>query len=146
MTATVVNLTYLLSAILFIVGLKGLSHPRSAVRGNITGSLGMLLAIVATLVGQEILNPVLIVVGLGLGALIGAVFALKIKMTAMPQLVGLYNGFGGIASVLVAGAVLYQSMNTGLSGAGVSGPSASGALQFLIATVAGGLIGGVTFF
>ncbi|HKK49335.1 MAG TPA: NAD(P)(+) transhydrogenase (Re/Si-specific) subunit beta, partial [Alkalispirochaeta sp.] len=139
-------LTYLLSAILFIVGLKGLSHPRSAVRGNITGSLGMLLAIVATLVAQDILHPVLIVAGLGLGTLIGAVFALKIKMTAMPQLVGLYNGFGGIASVLVAGAVLYQSMNTGLSGAGVSGPSASGALQFLIATVAGGLVGGVTFF
>jgi NAD(P) transhydrogenase subunit beta len=146
MTATVVNLTYLLSAILFIVGLKGLSHPRSAVRGNITGSLGMLLAIVATLVAQEILHPVMIAAGLGLGAVIGAVFALKIKMTAMPQLVGLYNGFGGIASVLVAGAVLYQSMNVGLSGAGVSGPSTSGALQFLIATVAGGLIGGVTFF
>lgn len=151
MTATVVNLTYLLSAILFIVGLKGLSHPRSAVRGNITGSLGMLLAIIATLVAQDILHPILIVLGLGVGSLIGAVFALKIKMTAMPQLVGLYNGFGGIASVLVAGAVLYQSMNTGLSGAGVetagvSGPSASGALQFLIATVAGGLVGGVTFF
>ncbi|MEX2444933.1 MAG: NAD(P)(+) transhydrogenase (Re/Si-specific) subunit beta [Alkalispirochaeta sp.] len=146
MTATVVNLAYLLSAVLFIVGLKGLSHPRSAVRGNITGSLGMLLAIVATLVAQDVLNPLLIVAGLALGTLIGAIFALKIKMTAMPQLVGLYNGFGGIASVLVAGAVLYQSMNTGLSGAGVSGPSASGALQFLIATVAGGLIGGVTFF
>lgn len=146
MTATVVNLTYLLSAILFIIGLKGLSHPRSAVRGNITGSLGMLLAIVATLVAQDILHPILIAVGLGLGSLIGAVFALKIKMTAMPQLVGLYNGFGGIASVLVAGAVLYQSMNSGLSGAGVSGPSTSGALQFLIATVAGGLVGGVTFF
>ncbi|MFO8043752.1 MAG: NAD(P)(+) transhydrogenase (Re/Si-specific) subunit beta [Alkalispirochaeta sp.] len=151
MTATVVNLAYLLSAILFIVGLKGLSHPRSAVRGNITGSLGMLLAIVATLVAQDILHPILIVAGLALGSLIGAVFALKIKMTAMPQLVGLYNGFGGIASVLVAGAVLYQSMNTGLSGtglesAGAAGPAAPAALQFLIATVAGGLVGGVTFF
>ncbi|MFW5828211.1 MAG: NAD(P)(+) transhydrogenase (Re/Si-specific) subunit beta [Alkalispirochaeta sp.] len=145
MTATVVNLTYLLSAILFILGLKGLSHPRSAVRGNIIGSLGMLLAIVATLVAQEILHPLLIVAGLGLGTLIGAVFALKIKMTAMPQLVGLYNGFGGIASVLVAGAVLYQSM-TGVGGAAGSGSSSSGGLQFLIATVAGGLIGGVTFF
>ena len=144
MTAAIVNLIYLLAAVLFIVGLKGLGHPRSAVRGNLLGALGMLLAIVATLVAQDILNPVLIVAGLAVGGVIGAVFALTIKMTAMPQLVGLYNGFGGIASVLVAGAVLVQALNAGISGAGVE--TGGGGLQFLIATAASGLIGGVTFF
>ena len=144
MTAAIVNLIYLLAAVLFIVGLKGLGHPRSAVRGNLLGALGMLLAIVATLVAQDILNPVLIVAGLAVGGVIGAVFALTIKMTAMPQLVGLYNGFGGIASVLVAGAVLVQALNAGISGAGVE--TGGGGHQFLIATAASGLIGGVTFF
>ncbi len=142
MNEAVSNLLYLLAAVLFIVGLKGLTHPRSAVRGNFIGSLGMLLAVVVTLVVQEILNPVMIISGIAAGSIIGAVFALTIKMTAMPQLVGLYNGFGGIASVLVAGAVLYQALETGLSGP----ESGAGNLQFLVATAASGLIGAVTFF
>lgn len=144
MNASIINVAYLLAAVLFIVGLKGLTHPRSAVRGNVTGALGMLIAIVATLLAQEILNPGMIVIGVAAGSVIGAVFAITIKMTAMPQLVGLYNGFGGIASVLVAGAVLYQALHSGLSGAGVTG--STGSLQFLIATAASGLIGAVTFF
>ena len=103
------DLFYLIAAMLFIFGLKGLSHPRSAVRGNLMGALGMLLAIVVTLLRQEILNVELLLGGLLAGALVGALLATKIKMTAMPQLVGLFNGFGGIASVLVAGAVIYQA-------------------------------------
>ena len=142
MSTQLVNILYLIAAVLFIVGLKGLGHPRSAVRGNILGALAMLIAIVATLVAQDILSPLLVGGGLALGAVIGAVFALTIKMTAMPQLVGLYNGFGGIASVLVAGAVLYQAINMGMDAVAGS----SGALQFLIATGVSGLIGGVTFF
>ena len=153
MSTAVYNLAYLLAAVLFIVGLKGLTHPRSAVRGNALGGLGMLIAVVVTLLAQEIINPGMVIAGIALGAAIGAVLAVTIKMTAMPQLVGLFNGFGGIASVLVAGAVLYQALNSGLAGAGGAGGAdstsvAGGAaqLQFLIATAAGGLIGAVTFF
>ncbi|TVR66976.1 MAG: NAD(P)(+) transhydrogenase (Re/Si-specific) subunit beta [Spirochaetaceae bacterium] len=138
-----VELGYLLAAILFIVGLKGLTHPRSAVRGNLIGSMGMLVAVVTVLLAQEILNPGLIVAGVALGSAIGAVLALTIKMTAMPQLVGLYNGFGGIASVLVAGAVLYQVLGIGAAAA-VGTTTAD--LQMLVATSASGLIGAVTFF
>lgn len=98
----------LLAAVLFIFGLKGLSHPKTAVRGNIYGAVGMLVAILVTLAANEILSFQLILLGLLIGTLIGAVIVLKIKMTAMPQMVGLFNGFGGLASAMVAGAVLYQ--------------------------------------
>ena len=143
---TVVDAAYLIAAILFIAGLKGLAHPRSAVRGNILGALGMLVAIVATLAGQPVLNAVWIVAGIAAGSAVGAVLALTIKMTAMPQLVGLFNGFGGGASILVAGAVLIQLF--GLAGAAGSPGAPAGALdlQVTIATVASGLVGAVTFF
>lgn len=140
MSASVINIAYLLAAVLFIWGLKGLTHPKSAVRGNLLGAIGMLIAILATLAAQQILNPLLIVVGLAAGALIGAILALTIQMTAMPQLVGLFNGFGGIASVLVAGAVLIQVMGIAVGG----GPQPG--MQELVATAASGLIGAVTFF
>ncbi len=142
MTGTsIVNLAYLLAAVLFIFGLKGLSHPKTAVRGNIYGAVGMLLAIVVTLAANEILSFQLILLGLLIGALIGTVIALTIKMTAMPQMVGLFNGFGGLASAMVAGAVLYQ-VTISLTGAN---PGAAGNLQLLIATAASGLIGSITF-
>jgi NAD(P) transhydrogenase subunit beta len=136
--AIIVNLTYLLAAMLFIFGLKGLSHPKTAVRGNMLGATGMLLAIVVTLLAHDILSFPLILLGLLIGALIGTTFALTIKMTAMPQMVGLFNGFGGLASAMVAGAVLFQVMIG-------TGAESSGDLQLLIATVASGLIGSVTF-
>ena len=108
--ATLIKLAYLVAAVLFIFGLKGLTHPRTAVRGNLLGALGMLVAVVATLVDQELLqHPAgywLIGIGLVIGAVIGAMLAVKIQMTAMPQMVALVNGFGGGASVLVAGAEL----------------------------------------
>jgi len=140
MSASVINTAYLLAAVLFIWGLKGLTHPKTAVRGNLLGAIGMLIAILATLAAQQILNPLLIIVGLAAGALIGAILALTIQMTAMPQLVGLFNGFGGIASVLVAGAVLLQVMGIAMGG----GPRPG--MQELVATAASGLIGAVTFF
>ena len=107
---TIINLAYLVAAILFIFGLKGLTHPRTAVRGNMLGALAMLVAIVATLANRDLLqHPMgywLIGLGVIIGAVIGAVLAVKIQMTAMPQMVALFNGFGGGASVLVAGAEL----------------------------------------
>ncbi len=131
MTAVQTDLAYLLAAVLFIVGLKGLTHPRTAVRGNFLGALGMLVAVVVTLVGGEF-DVTLLVAGLVVGTAIGAVLAIKIQMTAMPELVALFNGFGGGASVLVAGAVLGR------------GNSADSSTDVLAATAISGLIGAVT--
>ena len=131
---TIVNLIYLLSAILFIVGLKGLSHPKSAVRGNILGAVGMFFAVIVTLVDKQIISYDLIIIGILAGSVIGTIFALTIKMTAMPQMVGLFNGLGGGASLLVAGAVLLEAALI------QSGQT----LQFTIATSLSGLIGAVT--
>ena len=97
-----INLAYLAAGVLFILGLKGLTHPRTAVRGNLLGAAGMLLAVLATLFHNEILGFWWIAGGVVIGAAIGATLAVKIEMTAMPQLVALFNGFGGGASVLVA--------------------------------------------
>jgi NAD(P) transhydrogenase subunit beta len=133
---TAINIAYILASVLFIIGLKGLSHPKSAVRGNLLGALGMLIAVAATLFDKQIITFELILAGVVVGAAAGAVFALKIKMTAMPQMVALFNGFGGAASVLVAGAVLAESA------AKKSDPG----LQFLIAAGVSGLIGAITFW
>ncbi len=132
---TFINLAYLIAAVLFIVGLKGLGHPRTAVRGNLIGGLGMLIAIVATLLKGH-LSFELIIVGFIVGAAAGAILAVKIEMTAMPQMVALFNGFGGIASVLVAGAELIKAV----------GEPVDPGLQMMIATVASGIIGAVTFW
>jgi NAD(P) transhydrogenase subunit beta len=92
---------YLAAAVLFILCLKLLSSPRTAREGNFLGAIGMLLAIVITLLNQGILDFSFIIAGLVVGGAIGAVLAYKVQMTAMPQMVGLLNGFGGGASVLV---------------------------------------------
>lgn len=138
MFEVIINLAYLVAAVLFIVGLKGLTHPRSAVRGNRTGAIGMLIAVLATLIDQQIIGYGLIVAGLVVGAAIGALMATRVQMTDMPQMVALLNGFGGIASVLVAGAALFEA----LDGVGGIVPD----LQFTVATSLSGLIGAVTFF
>jgi len=96
-------LLYLVAAVAFILGLKRLGSPRTARSGNAIASSGMLLAIVVTLVDAEVSWGIL-AAGLGVGALLGGVAALRVQMTAMPQLVAAFNGFGGIASALVAGA------------------------------------------
>ena len=101
-----IPLGYLLSAALFIFGLKKLGHPRTAPRGNQYGAMGMLVAVITTVVDMQLSNGglqwELIVAGLALGSLIGIVMAVKVEMTGMPELVALFNGFGGAASALVA--------------------------------------------
>jgi len=101
-----IPLGYLLSAALFIFGLKKLGHPRTAPRGNQYGALGMLVAVITTVVDMQLsvggLNWELIVAGLVVGSVIGAIMAVKVEMTGMPELVALFNGFGGAASALVA--------------------------------------------
>lgn len=96
------NLSYLIASVLFIFGIKQMSSPKTARRGNTLSSIGMLIAIVVTLLDRHILTFEWILIGILLGSVIGAVMALKVEMTAMPQMVGMLNGFGGGASTLVA--------------------------------------------
>ena len=133
MTA-LVELAYLFAAVLFILGLKWLSSPATARKGNALASVGMLIAIVVTLLDQNIVNFTSIFIGMIIGGTAGAVLARTIKMTAMPQMVALLNGFGGGASVLVASAEFLR-----LSAEGGAGVDVGVSVQFSI------LVGAVTF-
>jgi len=144
----VTNLIYLFASILFIVALKRLSHPRTALRGNLVGAFGMLLAIVITVlisIDRPDISGAgywLIGVGIAVGTLVGALFAIRVPMTGMPQMVGLLNGFGGGASLLVAGAELIAKMGE------MSQPEFQfdESLRFFIgSTMVAGIIGAVTF-
>ena len=108
----VVNIVYLIAAVLFILDLKWMAHPRTAVRGNRAGALGMALAIAVTLLSDRY-DWSYILIGVAVGSLIGAVAAMRVKMTSMPELVGLFNVFGGGASVLVSGSAIIDSVATG---------------------------------
>ncbi len=91
---------YILAAILFIFGLKMLGQESSAARGNLVSSIGMFLAILVTV--TNIINPILVLVAILLGGSIGALFALRVKMTSIPEMVALFNGFGGLSSFFLA--------------------------------------------
>jgi NAD(P) transhydrogenase subunit beta len=113
MTAAISNLAYLLAAVLFIFGLKRLSSPATARSGNGIASLGMLIAIVTTLLFEGIVTWPMIIIGMIVGSTIGLTFAKTVKMTAMPQMVALLNGFGGGASAVVASAEYARYINAG---------------------------------
>lgn len=102
-----INIAYVISAICFIFGIKMLSHPKTARNGNSLASIGMLIAIVSTLYGGEVLNFKLIGIGVLIGSIIGGIVANKIEMTQMPQMVAIFNGLGGGASALIASAEFY---------------------------------------
>ncbi|MDE0699147.1 MAG: NAD(P)(+) transhydrogenase (Re/Si-specific) subunit beta [Acidimicrobiaceae bacterium] len=125
-------LGYLVAAVLFILGLKRLSRPRTAVRGNQYGAAGMLVAVLVTLTDNSIIGFEWIVGGLILGTVVGALLAVKVQMTAMPELVALFNGFGGGASVLVAAASYTQAVDLATD---TSRLSSSAALASLIGAV-----------
>lgn len=131
---TWLQLAYLSSAVLFILGLRGLSSARSARRGNGLAALGMLVAVAATLAAQEVLRWEWIVAGAIIGASIGVLAATRVQMTAMPEMVALLNGFGGAASALVAGAELLEARGLGLALSGVKP----------VAIVLGSTIGAIT--
>ena len=95
------NLVYIVSSVLFILGIKMLGKESTAVRGNILSSVAMLSAVSVTLIDVDI-GITIIISAIILGALIGSVIALKVKMTAIPEMVALFNGFGGMASFLIA--------------------------------------------
>ena len=150
MIGTGIKLAYLVASILFILGLKGLTHPRTAVRGNATGAVGMLIAVVAVLLDRSILSYQWILIGLVVGGGIGALLAKRVEMTGMPELVALFNGFGGLASILVAGAAVHN-LAIALPPAALDRFVATGeltgiGLQAIIATGAAGIIGGITLF
>tara|TARA_B100000579_G_scaffold79161_1_gene61480 strand:+ start:16 stop:1395 length:1380 start_codon:yes stop_codon:yes gene_type:complete len=106
------NLAYVLAAILFIMGIKRLSSPKTAQTGNTIASLGMLVAIIATVISFELLDFKLIATGMIIGTIIGATFAIRVQMTQMPQMVAIFNGFGGGASALVAAAEYFTKYGT----------------------------------
>ncbi|MHB1069931.1 MAG: NAD(P)(+) transhydrogenase (Re/Si-specific) subunit beta [Gemmatimonadaceae bacterium] len=107
------ELAYLLAAVIFIIGLKWLSSPVRARKGNVLSAFGMLIAIVVTLLDKQIVSYSLIAIGLLIGTVLGIWMAYAVKMTAMPQMVGLLNGFGGGASLLVAAAEWYRLIQPG---------------------------------
>jgi len=125
------NLSYILASMLFIFGLKQLGSPETAQRGNLISSSGMLLAVLVTLVNNQIISYEWLAIGLILGILVGATAASLVKMTSMPELVALFNGFGGIASLLVGSAEYLSTGGLGLI-----------SLTAIFLTL---IIGGVTF-
>ena len=129
------NVLYLVASVLFILGLKGLTHPRTAPRGNLLGAMGMLVAVATVLVAEAGLHWGYIICGLVVGGGIGTVLALKIQMTAMPQLVALFNGFGGAASLLVAASPFVPPADTSVLG-----------IQIIVAAAVSAVIGAVTLF
>lgn len=130
-----IKLIYLFSASLFIVGIKYLGSPATARKGNLLSSLGMLIAIIITLLDRSILSYQVIVIGMIIGSILGGASARLVKMTAMPQMVGLQNGFGGGASTLVAFAEVWNITHSGQS---ISQETLASILFAL-------LVGGVTF-
>jgi NAD(P) transhydrogenase subunit beta len=125
---------YLVAAVLFILGLKMLARPRTAVRGNTLGALGMLTAVVVTLTDEAIVSFTIIVAGIVVGAAVGVVLATRVQMTAMPELVALFNGFGGAASALVASASFTEAVDLGIDDG-----------QLNVAAVLTAVIGAATF-
>ena len=131
-----INLFYLGAAVLFILALKDMSHPRTAVRGNLLGATGMLVAIVVTLTDRRIVSFQVIVAAIVVGALVGSLMAYRAPLTAMPQVVAVFNGFGGGASALAVGAALEEALKGGFVEA-ID-------VQFTLAASASALIGGVS--
>ncbi len=126
---------YLVAVILFVLGLKRLASPKTARSGNCIASLGMLIAVVVTLVDREIVSFELIIAGIIVGAIIGSIMARAIKMTAMPQMVAVFNGLGGAASALVAAGVFHGNISDGTDMS----------MDVSVTIMIGTLIGAVTF-
>ena len=133
---------YVVSAVLFILGLKKLSHPKTARNGNMISSVGMLIAIVATLLSYNSLDFTLIPIGMLIGGLIGGIFAVKVEMTQMPQMVAIFNGFGGAASALVAGADFITNMDKLKTGEMINGLDPTFYLVVVILSI---FVGTLTF-
>ncbi|HEY5084818.1 MAG TPA: NAD(P)(+) transhydrogenase (Re/Si-specific) subunit beta, partial [Rhizomicrobium sp.] len=142
MSADIAALLYLVAGVLFILALKGLSSPASSRIGNRNGMLGMLIAILTTLWVAGVTDPLtwgMIVVGIAIGGLIGAITAKRIAMTAMPQLVAAFHSLVGLAAVLTAAAALYSPAAFGI------GAEHAIRSQSLVEMSLGVAIGAITF-
>lgn len=137
MNSIMINLFYLLAALLFVMGIKGLTRPKTAVRGNRLAARGMLLAIVITLLDRQVIHYEIVFAGLAVGTLIGVLMAVKVQMTSMPQMVAILNGLGGGASLGVAAASYFSMLASGteLSGATLVIVNSAIMLAVLIGTV-----------
>lgn len=136
--AQLINFSYLLAAVLFIIGLKNLSSPRTAPRGNLLGAIGMAIALIVTLLDRGVLSYTWVLLAIVIGSAIGAYLAKTVQMTGMPQMVAIFNGFGGGASLLVAGSAYleaFQMVNRGGESPGI---------QWAVALILSALIGAVT--
>jgi len=143
----IINLAYIAAAILFIYGIKMLGSAATARRGNIISSVGMLLAVIVTLLNKDIIgsNYLWIAVGIGIGGLAGGLAAKLVKMTSMPELVALFNGFGGLASLLVGWAEYEKIVARGMGWDNYllqTGSNSYFTCTVIFLTI---LIGGVTF-
>ena len=116
MDEAVWDVGYLFASVLFILGLKKLGHPRTAPTGNLYGAMGMLVAVIVTIAQMDFGATdtfILIGAGLGLGGVIGYIMAVRVQMTGMPEMVALFNGFGGAASALVAASEVFRLIDNG---------------------------------
>tara|TARA_A100001015_G_scaffold321289_1_gene451247 strand:- start:275 stop:1672 length:1398 start_codon:yes stop_codon:yes gene_type:complete len=132
-------IAYLISAIFFVFALNGLSNPDSARRGNIFGIIGMLVAIVTTLLNPGVVSYEMIILGILIGGIIGTIIALKIEMTSLPELVAAFHSLVGLAAVFVAASALYSPESYGIGIAGNIN------LASLIEMSIGVTIGAITF-
>ena len=139
MSSDIVAILYLVSAVLFIFALRGLSHPESSRMGNIFGIIGMIVAIITTLMFKSVLSYTEIGVAILIGGLIGAFIALKIQMTALPQLVAAFHSLVGLAAVFVAAAAFYDPVSFNIGHVGSIKSSS------LVEMSIGTLIGAITF-
>lgn len=139
MEANYTGYAYLIASVCFVLALRGLSSPETARRGNLLGIIGMIIAVVTTLMDPGVLSYTMIIVALLIGGSIGTVVALKIQMTALPQLVAAFHSLVGMAAVFVATAAFY---NPSAYGIGVPGDIATGSM---IEMALGAAIGAITF-
>jgi H+-translocating NAD(P) transhydrogenase subunit beta len=142
-SASLINLAYIVASILFILGLKMLGRQATARRGNLISALGMLIAVVVTLLDKQVVNYTWITVGLVVGTILGIACARIVKMTSMPEMVALLNGFGGLASLLVGWAEYGKIRSFGWErylAEFAGNPVFTGTVIFLAV-----LIGGITF-
>jgi NAD(P) transhydrogenase subunit beta len=139
MSENLAGLAYLIAAICFIMALRGLSHPETARRGNLLGVVGMIVAVVTTLLNPEVVSYPMLAAGVLIGGTIGTAIALRIQMTALPQLVAAFHSLVGLAAVLVAAAALDRPEAYGIGTVGAI--SAVSLVEMSLGTA----IGAITF-
>ncbi len=139
MIPTYISLAYIFSAICFILSIKGLASPKTARMGNYYGIIGMIVAVIATAYYPGVENRMWIIWAIAIGGAIGTIFALKIQMTSMPQLVAAFHSLVGLAAVFIAGSALLSPETYGIGEAG------SLKIANLIEMIIGSIVGAITF-